>query len=93
MVSKFFPELLKLMGEIPTGPSYIDLLNHLEKIGLIESTEFWKELRRTRNFVSHEYPGNPDLAASHLNTIHEKALALVTCWDSLLKNPGIKSLG
>ncbi|RZI46408.1 hypothetical protein [Candidatus Finniella inopinata] len=81
--SKVFPLLVQAMEEIVKGSSFIDLLEHLEKIELIESVEFWLELRKVRNFVAHEYPDNPKLMVDHLNQIYEATLKLLSYWQGL----------
>jgi hypothetical protein len=81
--SKVFPLLVDSMRENVKGSSFIDLLEHLEKIELIESVEFWLELRKVRNFVSHEYPDNPKLMVDHLNKIYEATLKLLSYWQGL----------
>jgi hypothetical protein len=92
LVSKFFPKLLNVMNEFPDGPTFIDLLNHLEKIEIIKSVEFWKETRRMRNFVTHEYPENPDLRVEHLNQIYTQTLKLLKEWDDILNFINTKNI-
>ncbi|MGJ7458779.1 hypothetical protein [Halomonas sp. RA08-2] len=38
----------------------IDKLNRLEKLGFLESSEQWQQLRAIRNGFSHDYPDDPD---------------------------------
>ena len=38
----------------------IDVLNRLEKLELLESSDSWIEYRKLRNTLTHEYPDNED---------------------------------
>jgi hypothetical protein len=53
------------------GLTILDKVNRLEGLGLIENAELWKEMRRTRNHIAHEYPDTPSLMAKYLNQIFE----------------------
>lgn len=48
---------------------FVDILNQLEKIGLIESAKEWIYLREIRNEVSHSYDDEPLAMAQALNSI------------------------
>ncbi|MGJ7462251.1 hypothetical protein ACR80S_14225 [Halomonas sp. MA07-2] len=45
----------------------IDKLNRLEKLGFLESSEQWQQLRAIRNGFSHDYPDDPDKNAALFN--------------------------
>lgn len=60
MGEKLFPAYLKLLQEYKSGMPLLDVLNNLERIGVIERTEQWVEYRKLRNSLTHEYPGNMD---------------------------------
>lgn len=53
---KFFKELLDSIGEYKSNMSLIDVLDKLEKLNLISSTEDWINYRKIRNLLTHEYP-------------------------------------
>ena len=55
--AKLFRTVLYEMKEIdePNMPM-IDILNLLEKLGILESTQDWERLREIRNILAHEYP-------------------------------------
>ncbi|MBF0219308.1 MAG: hypothetical protein HQL49_07240 [Gammaproteobacteria bacterium] len=38
----------------------IDILNRLEKLGIIESVAAWDRLREIRNVIAHEYPSDSE---------------------------------
>lgn len=58
MGAKLFPEYLKILQEYKPNMPLIDILNTLERIEVISSTEDWIDYRKLRNSLTHEYPGN-----------------------------------
>ena len=58
--TKFFPLVLEVLGEYDEQLAFIDILNKLEKLGLIESAEVWFEYSELRNQLTHEYPNEID---------------------------------
>ncbi len=82
---KIFPKLLEILEEDTEGQSFLDLLNKLEKLEILESVEFWSELRKIRNSIAHEYPDNPELMAENLNQAVQASFKLLDYWV-FLKN-------
>ncbi len=72
--SRLFPARLEAGGELLIESSYIDRLNPLERLGVIQSAESWMELRAIRNQITHDYP-EPEvrrqILAQALETISE----------------------
>lgn len=58
MGSRLFPSILELLAEPVTEKAFIDILNRLEKLEIIESALHWIELRKIRNDIAHEYPAS-----------------------------------
>ena len=58
MGSRLFPSILELLAEPVTEKAFIDILNRLEKLEIIESALHWIELRKVRNDIAHEYPAS-----------------------------------
>lgn len=56
MGARLFPTLLSFLAEPMNDRPFIDLLNRLERLGILDSTMNWIEIRRIRNDISHEYP-------------------------------------
>jgi len=50
--NKLFPLILQGLGEYAQNMPFIDMLNKLEKLSVIESAEQWLSLRETRNLVT-----------------------------------------
>jgi len=55
--AKLFREVLYELKEIDIlNIPMIDILNHLERLEIIENAQIWESLREIRNLLSHEYP-------------------------------------
>ncbi len=54
--ARLFPLTLEALAESVGGKPFIDILNRLEKLEVIDSTLSWIQLRKIRNDVTHEYP-------------------------------------
>jgi uncharacterized protein with HEPN domain len=67
MGAKLFKSLLLYQGENVNRP-FIDILNQLEKIEIIDVDE-WFEIRDLRNEIAHDYNSNDDIAVEMLNSI------------------------
>ncbi len=66
MGNRLFPKTLEFLAEPTSEMAFIDILNRLEKLHVIESAADWVQLRSIRNDVAHEYP----------STIHERIEAI-----------------
>lgn len=82
--NKLFPLILQGLGEYDQGLPLIDILNKLEKLSVIDSTEKWLSLRETRNLVTHEYPGNEKEVVDGLNELHHQSQYLASVQNDLL---------
>ena len=60
MGDKLFPAYLQLLQEYNDNMPLLDVLNDLERLGIIDSAQEWIEFRKLRNNLTHEYPGNED---------------------------------
>lgn len=80
---RFFKTILKLLQEDVQGIPFIDILNKLEKLNLIESTEQWHRLREIRNAIAHEYDDSPELMSQILNTIFNARIELFSIYSGL----------
>ena len=62
---------------------FIDILNTLEKLSIIEGAEQWLSLREIRNLVTHEYSGNEQEMVEALNELYQQAQVLGSTLDNL----------
>lgn len=53
IADKLFPRWLLALAETPG--SQIETLNRAERLGILNSTERWLEMRNLRNRLVHEY--------------------------------------
>ncbi len=58
MGSRLFPSILEALAEPVTEKAFIDILNRVEKLGILDSALSWIELRKIRNDIAHEYPAS-----------------------------------
>lgn len=56
MGEKLFKAFLIKTGDFRDNMSLIDILDKLEKLEIIDSTEEWIKIRQLRNKIAHEYP-------------------------------------
>lgn len=66
MVGKMFRGVLRAVGEYSESMTALDVLDKMEKVGLIESASLWIDYRNLRNELTHEYPDNRDEIISGL---------------------------
>ena len=84
MENKLFPLILQGLGEYSQNLPFIDILNKLEKLSVIESSVKWLRLRETRNLVTHEYPYGEKEIVDGLNELHQQSQYLSSVLENLL---------
>ncbi len=67
MGEKLFPAILQILQEYKQNMPLIDILNKLEKLELIYSTDEWIDFRKLRNSLTHDYPNNEDEIIEAIN--------------------------
>jgi hypothetical protein len=77
MGAKIFKAVIDYAGESTDPMTFIDRLNVLEKLGLIDNTDAWKDLREMRNHLAHEYPDAPETVANYLNKAFSMTSTLI----------------
>ncbi|MEI6145788.1 MAG: hypothetical protein WCP66_05150 [Methylococcales bacterium] len=71
MGEKLFILILEFLEEEnPKSKPFIDTLNRLEQLGLLEYKNTWLELRKIRNNIAHQYEDDPKQASEALNSIY-----------------------
>ena len=71
MGQKLFKRVLSFLGEETEGVAFIDLLNSMEKLGLIHSAQRWRKLREQRNLLAHEYEDDPESISVAITMVYE----------------------
>lgn len=72
MGTRLFPTLMDFLAEPINDQPFINLLNRLERLGIIDSAMHWIELRRVRNDISHEYPTSLAERVEGINILFEQ---------------------
>ena len=75
LADKFLPTLLDALAE--PKASAIDNLDRAEKLGWLESTDDWLEMRKLRNQMVHEYIEDLVILSNALKVGHEFVHTLV----------------
>ncbi|MHB1620706.1 MAG: hypothetical protein ACYCTY_12120 [Sulfuricella sp.] len=84
MGEKLFMLFLEFLKEENTrNKPFIDILNRLEQLGLLEDKNVWLELRKIRNNIAHQYEDEPQQAAEALNAIYASKSILEKIYTSL----------
>ncbi len=65
--------------------TFLDVLNKLEKIGILESVTIWKNMRDIRNSISHKYDDDSKEMAEALNNIFAYKDEILKIFDKIDK--------
>lgn len=68
---RLFRAVLDVLEEDILNKSFIDILNRLEQLKLLESKENWQYLRNLRNELAHDYPDETEISVDFLNELVE----------------------
>ena len=84
MGEKLFILMLEFLEEEnPKSKPFIDTLNRLEQLGLLEDKNTWLELRKIRNNIAHQYEDDPKQASEALNSIYAVKPTLERIFQSI----------
>jgi hypothetical protein len=72
MGEKIFPAILLLAQEEVKKKTFIDILNRLEELEIVDKNE-WLNLREVRNEIAHEYSFNTSEVVDSINLIYQKS--------------------
>ena len=90
MGQKLFRWILICIDEEVEGKPFIDILNKLEKLSLIDSVNEWRELQEDRNELSNNYEDEPELMSATINKLFEKHTKLVEIYKKFKEYYNIK---
>ncbi len=88
MGKKLFKLYLHLEKEYTDNQSFLDLLNRLEKMEILDK-DTWVDFRNARNELAHEYGTNDAEVADAINKIYGSHSELLDIYSNL-KNVSIK---
>lgn len=89
---KIFPLILIILGEEREGDTFIDRLNRLEKLRVIDRAEQWDVFRDVRNSIAHDYPEHPEYLVEAINKCWEKSHDLIALWERIYQYIDLKIL-
>ena len=72
MGQKLFKSFLVSLDEDIENLPFIDILNKLEKIKILDDINIWRELREYRNELSHNYDDDPLITSNIINNLYTK---------------------
>jgi hypothetical protein len=76
MGQKLFKMILLYLNEDIEGKPFIDILNRMEKLHLLEDANEWKLLREDRNELAHNYEDEPKEMSLTINKLYKKRIVL-----------------
>ena len=82
MGKKLFHTLLLLLEEPVRDMPFVDILNHLERLGFLKAQD-WLDLRNMRNNIAHEYSLETDELVDSLNAILEEKDKLLFIYEAM----------
>ncbi len=80
---KIFPLILRLTNDYEEDETFIDRLNRLERLGVINSVQHWQTLCDIRNALSHEYENDLEKLCNIFNYFIEKCDELLALWHRI----------
>jgi len=80
MGNKLFRLILQWLEEETETLSFLDILNKLEKLNILDNKDQWLLFREIRNEVTHEYPFNREDVIRGLNELGKHCLLLSKIW-------------
>ena len=81
---RLFKAIFSLLEEEIEDLSFIDMLNRLEKLKILDSAEQWLELRKIRNTLSHTYEDEPEEMSIAINAIFNKKQSIESIYNRLI---------
>ncbi len=82
---KLFRRFLEEIGEFYEDMSFIDILDKLEKLGVISLSEEWIEIRKLRNKLTHEYPDEIEEVKEEIKIAMDKITTLEKTIENIEK--------
>lgn len=80
-MGKLFEQILKENNIDTETMSFINILNYMEKYHILNNTDEWHEIRKIRNYFTHEYPDDDKENIEQLNEsfLKSKNIFIIYC--------------
>jgi hypothetical protein len=85
MGEKLFKVFLDEIGEYKDSMSLLDILDKLEKFGIIKQASDWMMYRKLRNQLTHEYPNNEQDVLDGIKIAIETYSEIELILDNIIK--------
>lgn len=82
MGENIFSALLVISGENVKKKTFIDILNRLEELELIDKIQ-WQKLREIRNEIAHEYSFNTDEIIDGIYDVYNSSDELIDIYQQI----------
>lgn len=86
---RLIPALYEALESDDRPLAFIDILNRLEKLGLLSSVNDWQFFRVLRNNLAHEYPEREEDTVEAVNLLFFSWERFYTLYQPLIKKPMI----
>ncbi|WP_324172645.1 hypothetical protein [Sulfurimonas sp.] len=80
---KLFKTILLYLDEKIENKPFIDILNRLEKLELLDDVNVWRELRDDRNNLAHNYDDDPEETSEVINKLYSKKEMLINIYQHI----------
>ncbi len=81
--NKVFKAFLSEIGEYDDSMSFLDTVDKLEKMGIIEDSKEWLTIRKLRNKLTHEYPEELEEVKEELKLAMAKTDVLIKTFQKI----------
>ena len=83
MGQRLFKNILLFLGEDVESKPFIDILNLMEKFGLLESAIEWRRLREARNELAHNYDDDADEMSLIINKLYGDTELMISIYKHI----------
>ena len=89
MGQKLFKTFLASLDENIENLAFVDILNKLEKLEILQDINTWRELREYRNELSHNYDDDPIISSNIINNLYNKKTAMELIYQKIKSRIGL----
>jgi len=82
MGERVFPTILLIAQEDIKKKTFLDILNRLEELELLDKNN-WLKLREVRNQIAHEYSFHEDEVVDNINLVYYKSEELLKTYTTI----------
>lgn len=85
---RLIPAVYALLESDTSTHPFIDILNRLEKLGILTSVADWQYFRSLRNNFAHEYPDRPEDIVHGVNALYASWNKFMTLYMRIAATAG-----